>query len=210
MESPPLPGDKGDSPPPASPLRAGPPGQRPTEINALLGRGTHFEGKLYFDGRVRVDGSFRGEIRGEDVLVIGEGALVIGQIHVATCIVTGGEVEADIRARDAIELYAPSKVAGSLHAPAIFIDRGVQFDGSCKMAPLDDQPGERVPSGGTPGGPTMSERDAPLQLPTLAGRADAETKTGLPAPVAPAPPGDAWGIRPGDPTLTGEGNPDDP
>src|SRR5262249_43274823 len=91
-----------------------------------------------FEGRVRIDGSFRGQIRGEDVLVIGEGAKVIGEIEVATCIVTGGEVEANIRARDAIELYAPSKVTGALHAPAIFIHRGVQFDGSCKMAPLDE------------------------------------------------------------------------
>lgn len=109
-----------------------------------MGRGTHFEGKLFFEGRVRIDGSFRGDIRGEDVLVIGEGALVIGEIHVGTCIVTGGEVQASIRARDAIELYAPSKVTGALHAPAIFIDRGVQFDGSCKMAPLDEEPNEQA------------------------------------------------------------------
>src|SRR5262245_31418952 len=113
-------------------------GHRPSEINALLGRGTHFEGKLFFEGRIRIDGSFRGEIRGEDVLVIGEGALVVGEIHVATCIVTGGEVQASICARDAIELYAPSKVTGALHAPAIFIDRGVVFEGTCKMAPLDE------------------------------------------------------------------------
>ena len=65
--------------------------------------------------------------------------MVSGEIHVATCIVTGGEVEADIKARDAIELYAPSKVTGALHAPAIFIDRGVKFEGTCKMAPLDDE-----------------------------------------------------------------------
>jgi cytoskeletal protein CcmA (bactofilin family) len=112
---------------------------RPAEINALLGRGTHFEGKLFFEGRVRIDGSFKGEIRGDDVLVIGEGATVVGEVHVATCIVTGGEVEADIRARDAIELYAPSRVTGTLHAPAIFIDRGVKFEGNCKMAPLDEE-----------------------------------------------------------------------
>jgi cytoskeletal protein CcmA (bactofilin family) len=124
--------------------------QRPTEINALLGRGTHFEGKLHFDGRVRIDGSFQGQIQGEDVLVIGEGAVVRGTIEVATCIVTGGEVEADIRARDAIELYAPSKVTGALHAPAIFIDRGVVFDGSCKMAPLDEPAAASPPS--RPGG----------------------------------------------------------
>lgn len=111
---------------------------RPTEINALLGRGTHFEGKLYFDGRVRIDGSFRGEIEGQDVLVIGDGARVIGEILVSTCIVTGGDVQANIRARDAIELYPPAKVTGTLHAPGIFIDRGVVFDGTCKMAPLEE------------------------------------------------------------------------
>jgi cytoskeletal protein CcmA (bactofilin family) len=147
----------GDQDSPLAPRSPGGPrgedagGHRPTEINALLGRGTHFEGKLFFEGRVRIDGSFRGEIRGEDVLVIGEGALVVGEIHVAACIVTGGEVQASVRARDAIELYAPSKVTGALHAPAIFIDRGVQFDGSCKMAPLEDDPGERSLRGsGTP------------------------------------------------------------
>ena len=133
MDSPPGPADKRDGTEVATE-------GRPTEINALLGRGTHFEGKLHFDGRVRIDGSFQGEIQGEDVLVIGEGAVVRGSIEVATCIVTGGEVEADIRARDAIELYAPSKVTGALHAPAIFIDRGVVFEGSCKMAPLDEPP----------------------------------------------------------------------
>jgi cytoskeletal protein CcmA (bactofilin family) len=129
-----MPGDRGEPGAPVEDAFA----PRPTEINALLGRGTHFEGKLHFDGRVRIDGSFKGEIEGEDVLVIGDGALVVGEIFVSTCIVTGGEVQANIRARDAIELYAPAKVTGALHAPAIFIDRGVVFEGTCKMAPLDD------------------------------------------------------------------------
>lgn len=117
---------------------ARPDAARPSEINALLGRGTRFEGKLFFEGRVRVDGAFRGEILGGDVLVVGDGAHVVGHVRVSSCIVTGGEVEADIEAHDAIELYAPAKVTGALHAPAIFIDRGVLFEGSCKMAPLDD------------------------------------------------------------------------
>lgn len=125
--------------------------RRPAEINALLGRGTHFEGKLFFEGRVRIDGSFKGEIRGDDVLVIGEGAEVLGEVRVATCIVTGGDVEANIKARDAIELYAPSKVTGALHAPAIFIDRGVKFEGSCKMAPLEEE--EPEPAAPTPRSP---------------------------------------------------------
>ena len=134
-------------------------GRRPAEINALLGRGTHFEGKLFFEGRVRIDGSFKGEIRGDDVLVIGEGAEVSGEVYVATCIVTGGEVEADIKARDAIELYAPSRVTGALHAPAIFIDRGVRFEGSCKMAPLEED--EVPPPEPTPRSPEAAPAAPP-------------------------------------------------
>lgn len=110
-----------------------------TEITALLGQGTRFEGKLHFDGRVRIDGFFKGEIRSEDVLVIGEGAEVEAEIDVATVIVKGGVVRANVRARHSIELYVPAIVSGSLHSPEIFMDKGVQFSGSCTMAPLDDK-----------------------------------------------------------------------
>jgi cytoskeletal protein CcmA (bactofilin family) len=107
------------------------------ELTALLGRGTHFEGKLYFAGRVRIDGEFRGEIRSEDVLVIGEGADITAEIEVGTVIVRGGTVRGNVRARTAIELYVPSSVVGNLQSPSIFIDKGVKIEGSCIMAPLD-------------------------------------------------------------------------
>ncbi len=110
-----------------------------TEITALLGRGTEFEGKLHFEGRVRIDGVFRGEIRSEDTLVIGEGAEVHAEIDVATVIVRGGIVRGNIRAATAVELYAPGKMVGNLHSPSLFIDRGVEFQGSCRMDPLEPQ-----------------------------------------------------------------------
>jgi cytoskeletal protein CcmA (bactofilin family) len=107
-----------------------------TEITALLGRGTHFEGKLYFEGRVRIDGGFRGEIRSQDILIIGEGAEVEADIEVGTVIIKGGSVTGDVRAIHSIELYVPARVSGNLHAPEIFMDKGVQFSGTCTMAPL--------------------------------------------------------------------------
>jgi cytoskeletal protein CcmA (bactofilin family) len=170
--------DSGDP----SPSYPPPEGHRPTEINALLGRGTHFEGKLYFEGRVRIDGGFKGEIRGDDVLVIGEGAVVTGEVEVASCIVTGGEVAANIRAREAIELYAPSKVTGALHAPAIFIDRGVKFEGSCKMAPLDEES-----PGPPPIAPSYREAPASEQAPETPRTGTAVTMGGDP-PYPPARP----------------------
>jgi cytoskeletal protein CcmA (bactofilin family) len=113
-----------------------------TEITALLGRGTTFEGKLHFEGRVRIDGLFKGEIRSDDTLVIGEGAEVHADIAVATVIVRGGIVHGNIRARTAIEVHAPGRVVGDLHSPSLFIDRGVEFQGNCRMDAVrdDDSP----------------------------------------------------------------------
>ena len=111
-----------------------------TEITALLGRGTSFEGKLHFEGRVRIDGAFKGEIRSEDVLVIGDGAEVTAEIEVATVIVRGGVVTGNIRAKTALEIHSPARVVGNIHSPTVFIDRGVEFQGTCRMDPFDGKP----------------------------------------------------------------------
>jgi cytoskeletal protein CcmA (bactofilin family) len=100
------------------------------ELTALLGRGTRF---------LRIDGSFSGEIRSEDVLVIGEGAEVSAEIDVDTVIVRGGTVTGNVRARTAIELYVPARIIGNLRSPSIFIDKGVKIEGSCTMAPVDPE-----------------------------------------------------------------------
>jgi cytoskeletal protein CcmA (bactofilin family) len=107
------------------------------ELTALLGRGTRFEGKLHFEGRVRIDGSFSGQILCDDTLIIGDGAFIEAEILAATVIIRGGKVRANIRATRAIELYVPAEVSGSLKAPEVFMDKGVQFSGSCTMAPVD-------------------------------------------------------------------------
>jgi cytoskeletal protein CcmA (bactofilin family) len=123
------------------------------EITALLGRGTQFEGKLQFEGRVRIDGVFKGEIQSDDTLVIGEGAEVHAEIEVATVIVRGGVVHGNIRARTAIELHSPGKMIGNLHSPSLFIDRGVEFQGSCRMDPFDGKAAVKPPAHASPTAP---------------------------------------------------------
>ena len=117
------------------------------EITALLGRGTRFEGKLHFDGCVRIDGAFDGEIRSDDTLIIGDGAVVHAEIDVATVIVRGGEFYGNIRAKNAIEMYSPGKVVGNLHSPQISIERGVNFQGQCRMDAVGDD--DRAPAAAT-------------------------------------------------------------
>ena len=105
------------------------------ELTALLGRGTRFEGKLTFDGSIRIDGAFVGEIRSQGVLVIGEGANVQADVTVTTLIVKGGALRGNVAARESIELHVPAQVIGNLRAPEISIERGVQFSGECTIEP---------------------------------------------------------------------------
>jgi cytoskeletal protein CcmA (bactofilin family) len=107
-----------------------------SDLNALLGRGSEFEGKLTFEGTVRIDGKFNGTITSGDVLVIGEGAKIAAEITCATIIVHG-EVTGNLRARNAIELHHPARVRGNVETPSLMIEKGVLFEGQAKMENLD-------------------------------------------------------------------------
>lgn len=107
--------------------------QVPTgEITTLLGRGSQFDGKLTFDGTVRIDGRFKGEVFSEDVLVIGESAHVEAEIDVGEIIIQG-TVVGNVTAKRSIEIHAPARVKGDLHTPSLQIDKGVIFEGRSFM-----------------------------------------------------------------------------
>jgi cytoskeletal protein CcmA (bactofilin family) len=102
------------------------------EITTLLGRGATFEGKLTFEGTVRIDGRFKGEVFTDDTLVIGEGAHVEAQIDVGEVIIQG-TVVGNVTAKRSIEIHAPGRVKGDLHTPSLQVDKGVIFEGRSFM-----------------------------------------------------------------------------
>ena len=107
------------------------------ELQALLGEGVSFSGKLTFTGRVRIDGHFDGEIRSDDVLIVGPSGHVSGTIHAGTVIVRGGALQGKVRAERLIELHAPAQIRADLLAPELYMDKGVVFDGKCTMLEPD-------------------------------------------------------------------------
>jgi len=114
-----------------------------SDLNALLGRGSEFEGKLTFEGTVRIDGKFTGSIVTKDVLVIGEGALVSAEIDCGSIIVHG-QIVGNVRARVGIELHSPARVKGNIEAPSLMIEKGVTFDGQTKMEGVERPTGGNV------------------------------------------------------------------
>ncbi len=98
--------------------------------------GVRFGGQAPFEGPVRIDGKFTGTITSGDVLVIGEGAKISAEITCPTIIVHG-EVNGNLRARNAIELHHPARVRGNVETPSLMIEKGVLFEGQAKMENLD-------------------------------------------------------------------------
>jgi len=118
---------KGDTPTTTSTT-----GSAPGGFNAILDRGSEFEGKLTFEGTVRIDGKFKGEINSEANLVIGESGKVDADIKVGSVSISG-EVQGNVTAKNRIELHAPAVVKGNLHTASLVIEDGVTFEGACVM-----------------------------------------------------------------------------
>lgn len=107
-----------------------------SDVNTLVGRGSHFEGKMTFDGTVRIDGSFVGEIVSDDTLIVGEGAELRAELDVATVIVYG-TVYGNVTARNGVELHAPAHLVGNIVSPSLLVERGAVFDGQCRMTAIE-------------------------------------------------------------------------
>ena len=108
------------------------PSLRTDDITTILGKGSEFEGKLNFEGTLRIEGVFSGEIHSDSVLVVGEGAKVSAEVDVGT-IVINGEVRGNVRAKTGVEIRHPGRLLGNVEAPSLTIEKGVIFEGSCKM-----------------------------------------------------------------------------
>jgi cytoskeletal protein CcmA (bactofilin family) len=109
------------------------------QVTTLLGKGSEFEGKLSFEGTVRVDGKLSGEVFTEDVLIVGEGAEVNAEVSVGS-IVIQGTVRGNIVAKRGVEIHTPGRVRGNINTPSLFVEKGVLFDGQCQMEPGGSAP----------------------------------------------------------------------
>jgi cytoskeletal protein CcmA (bactofilin family) len=101
-------------------------------ISGIIEQGCEFEGKLCFEGTVRIGGRFRGSIITNDVLVIGEGARVEGDVEAGTVIISG-EMVGDIVAKHRVEIHRPAIFRGNIMTPSLMVDEGVIFEGSSRM-----------------------------------------------------------------------------
>lgn len=108
------------------------------DINAILGQGAEFAGKLIFNGSVRIDGSFQGEIFGQGSLVVGEGATVKANIAVKSIYISG-DVQGDIDVKEKINIHSKGKFSGDVNTPVFIMEEGAVFNGRSHMGQIEEK-----------------------------------------------------------------------
>jgi len=122
------------------------------ETITLLDKGCEFQGKLSFEGVVRIDGVFHGEIFSQDHLIIGEGAQVEASIQVGTLEV-GGNFKGKLVANDRLIVHSTGRVSGELKAKDLEVQMGAIIDGQLEMQNFREA--------------TLDRQDGPASLPSL-------------------------------------------
>jgi cytoskeletal protein CcmA (bactofilin family) len=102
------------------------------KIKAYMGEDTVFNGSLTFDGTVRIDGKFEGQVITEDTLIIGETGYLKAEISAGT-VICMGRVEGTVVASKKVEIHSTSKVVGNVKSPGLYIELGGVLDGSSDM-----------------------------------------------------------------------------
>lgn len=92
-------------------------------------------GDLETDGALRIDGRLEGTIHRADLIVVGEGASVVGDIT-AREVIVGGAVTGNIFAQQRTELQSTGIVAGDIRSAAILIHEGGVVQGRLYIHPI--------------------------------------------------------------------------
>jgi cytoskeletal protein CcmA (bactofilin family) len=101
----------------------------------FVGDVSTFSGEVSFKSMLRIDGNFSGNVNSSDgTLIVSAGAkLTKANINVAVAKING-TVEGDIHVSKELVLGRTASVTGQVYAPALTVEEGAMFNGSCRRA----------------------------------------------------------------------------
>lgn len=114
-----------------------------SELNAFLGVGTEYRGKLDFVGTVRIDGQFEGEISTDGDLILGRKASITGTVNVGR-LTSCGRIKGDVVVKERAVMEKTSVLNGSLNTPVLVVESGAIIEGGIVMTKAEAAPQPKV------------------------------------------------------------------
>ena len=107
------------------------------ELGTILDSDVEFDGEMELESAVLIRGTVKGSISCKDDVFIGEQARIEADI-LADRVSVKGRVQANIEARERLELFRTARVQGSISTPDLICQSGARLQGSCNM-PISDK-----------------------------------------------------------------------
>lgn len=101
-------------------------------LSGVLGPGATFEGDLAFEGRVRLEGTFRGRLRTTDVLEVGARGRVEGEVD-ARELRLAGSASGTLRVKELLVVEHTARIEGEVHAGQVEVHPGARLDATVKV-----------------------------------------------------------------------------
>ena len=102
-----------------------------SKISGLIDQGTEMKGDLTFKGSFRIEGSFKGTINSDSLLIIGERGKVEADIKVGQ-IVINGEIRGNVQASESVEIHGKGRVYGTIQTPKLIVEEGAYLEANCQ------------------------------------------------------------------------------
>ncbi len=125
--------------------------------NNSIGKGTRIEGDTTSYGNIRIDGEVKGNVITKSKLVIGEGALVEGNV-IAQNAEVAGEIKGVIEVAELLILKPSGLINGDIITNRLVVESGAAFNGACKMGAVIKE--IQIDSGAHPTKEEAKERTA--------------------------------------------------
>ena len=102
-------------------------------VNSIsrISAGTVIKGEILSPTDIRIDGTFEGRVQSKGRVVIGETAVIKGDI-VCENIDLWGKVEGNLFVKNTLSLKEGCTVTGNLHVRRLSVELGATFNGNCK------------------------------------------------------------------------------
>ena len=97
-----------------------------------ISAGSTIKGEITSPNDIRIDGTFEGKIVSQAKVVVGEKAIVKGDIVCSSCDFWG-KIEGNFFVKDTLCLKDTCVVTGDLHIRRLQVDLDATFNGNCKM-----------------------------------------------------------------------------
>ncbi len=110
-------------------------------IDTLIGVHSVFTGNLSFEGAVRIDGRFEGNIQSEKdgTLIVSEGAFIKGEVNVPN-LVLHGDINGNVCASHSLKVGVKGVLNGDVEYKVITLEEGSAINGRCTR--IDDVDGQ--------------------------------------------------------------------